>query len=177
MTTIVSILLSDIIPLKDRGIWQGYINIVYASGASAGAALGGILADSIGWRWSFLLQAPMCLLAFITVAIALVLPKREHTDWKAKLRRIDYLGAGLLIIAVFGLLFGLDRGSNVAWRDVYTITSLAVAVPLFGIFLLVEVKIASEPFAPSHVVFERSLLACFLCNYFRYGMAGVETIK
>jgi hypothetical protein len=41
MTTLVSILLSDIVPLRERGTWQGYINIVYASGAASGAPLGG----------------------------------------------------------------------------------------------------------------------------------------
>jgi MFS family permease len=50
MTTVVSILLSDVVPLRERGTWQGYLNIVYATGASAGAPLGGILAD-FGWRW------------------------------------------------------------------------------------------------------------------------------
>jgi MFS family permease len=51
MTTVVSILLSDIIPLRNRGTWQGLVNISYACGASAGAPLGGLLCDSIGWRW------------------------------------------------------------------------------------------------------------------------------
>lgn len=51
MTTVVSILMSDIVPLRQRGSWQGYMNIVYAIGASAGAPLGGLFADSIGWRW------------------------------------------------------------------------------------------------------------------------------
>lgn len=51
MTVVVSILLSDAIPLKDRGTWQGYINIVYAAGAGIGAPMGGFLADGIGWRW------------------------------------------------------------------------------------------------------------------------------
>ncbi len=41
MTTLVSILLSDVIPLRERGTWQGYINIVYATGAGCGAPLGG----------------------------------------------------------------------------------------------------------------------------------------
>ena len=31
MMTVVSILLSDIVPLRERGTWQGYINIVYVS--------------------------------------------------------------------------------------------------------------------------------------------------
>lgn len=40
MTTVVSILLSDLVPLQDRGIWQGTINIVYSAGAGIGAPLG-----------------------------------------------------------------------------------------------------------------------------------------
>lgn len=68
MTTVVSILLSDIVPLRERGTFQGYINIIYATGAGVGAPLGeftrtcvclqsadfdlgGYLADSIGWQW------------------------------------------------------------------------------------------------------------------------------
>ena len=51
MTTVVSILMSDIVPLRDRGLWQGIINIIYATGSGTGAPLGGILADYIGWRW------------------------------------------------------------------------------------------------------------------------------
>lgn len=72
MTTVVSILLSDIVALRDRGAYQGYINIVYASGAGLGApvgelalslstiyinigwltrTIGGAIADYIGWRW------------------------------------------------------------------------------------------------------------------------------
>lgn len=68
MSTVVSILMSDIVPLRERGTWQGIINIIYAFGAGGGAPLGmtngmdgssleadnllgGFLADSIGWRW------------------------------------------------------------------------------------------------------------------------------
>lgn len=40
MTTVVSIMMSDIVPLRERGTWQGVINIIYASGAGCGAPLG-----------------------------------------------------------------------------------------------------------------------------------------
>ena len=40
MTTVVSILMSDIVTLRERGVWQGVINIVYATGAGIGAPLG-----------------------------------------------------------------------------------------------------------------------------------------
>jgi MFS family permease len=51
MNSVVSILLSDLVPLRERGVWQGYINILWAAGTSTGAPLDGLLADSIGWRW------------------------------------------------------------------------------------------------------------------------------
>ncbi len=48
MTTVVSIIMSDIIPLRERGTWQGIINIIYALGAGCGAPLGMYLLSSSG---------------------------------------------------------------------------------------------------------------------------------
>lgn len=169
MTTVVSILLSDIVPLKDRGMWQGYINIVYASGAGCGAPLGGLLADSIGWRWAFMGQAPLCLLAFVSVTLVLKLPKTGDRDWGANLGRIDLLGAAVLVVAVFSMLLGFDRGSNVSWAIPLSYGPLILSVLLFGVFLLVEINYAAEPFAPGHIIFHRSLFAGYLCNFFSFG--------
>lgn len=169
MTTVVSILMSDIVPLRDRGLWQGIINIIYATGSGTGAPLGGILADYIGWRWAFLAQFPMCILAFIAVSFMLKLPARESTHWKDKLRRIDFLGALVLVGAVLGFLLGLDRGSNVSWSMPLTIVSLCVSVVLFGVFILVEIYFAAEPFAPGHIIFSRTFFALYCCNFFSFG--------
>jgi MFS family permease len=51
MNALVVILVTDLVSLRDRGVWQGYINIVFAAGVSAGAPIGGLFTDSIGWRW------------------------------------------------------------------------------------------------------------------------------
>jgi predicted MFS family arabinose efflux permease len=169
MTTVVSILMSDIVPLRERGTWQGIINIIFASGAGIGAPLGGILADSIGWRWAFLGQFPLCVLAFLIVSVALNLPRTEDSDWKTKLARVDFPGALTLVCAVFTLLLGLDRGSNVSWSATITIICLCMALPLFMLFVLVEQKFATEPFAPGRIIFNRSLFACYLCNFFSFG--------
>lgn len=169
MTTVVSILMSDIVPLRDRGLWQGIINIIYATGAGTGAPLGGILSDYIGWRWAFLAQFPLCIIAFIAVSFLLKLPPRDSAHWKTKLRRIDFLGAVVLVGAVLGFLVGLDRGSNVSWRLPLTIASLAVSAVLFVVFILVEIYLAAEPFAPGHIIFNRTFFACYSCNFFSFG--------
>lgn len=169
MTTVVSILMSDAVPLRERGKWQGYINIVYATGAGTGAPLGGILADKIGWRWAFLGQVPLCIVAFVAVSLMLKLPKQDQSHWKQKLKRIDFLGAIVLIAAIFSLLLAFDRGSNDSWKATVTIVSLSLSLPLFALFILVETKVAKEPFAPGHIIFHRSLFACYLCNFFAFG--------
>ena len=73
------------------------------------------------------------------------------------------------MLAVFTMLLGLDRGANESWSATITIVSLCLSVPLFVFFLAVELKLAAEPFAPGRVIFERSLIACFLCNFFSFG--------
>ncbi|CRG90048.1 Vacuolar membrane amino acid uptake transporter fnx2 [Talaromyces islandicus] len=175
MTTVVSILLSDIVPLRDRGLWQGIINIIYATGSGIGAPLGGILADYIGWRWSFIAQAPICLLGFILVTVLLKVPSPDTGDWRSKLRRVDFLGAVVLVGAVLGFLLGLDRGSNVSWSIPISYVPLAVSAVLFIVFVLVEIYIAAEPFAPGHLIFDKTLFACYACNFFSFGgwLAGL----
>ncbi|KAM0559565.1 hypothetical protein ACHAPJ_004089 [Fusarium lateritium] len=166
MNAVVSILLSDLVPLRERGVWQGKINILFFAGTATGAPLGGILADSIGWRWSFLGQVPLCVIAFMAVYFVLDLPPVEHDHWLAKMRKIDFLGAFTLVSAVVALLAGLDSGSNLGWSHIITIVALSLTPVLFGLFLLVEIKVASHPFAPGHIIFDRSLFACYLVNFF-----------
>ncbi|KAI8671380.1 MFS domain-containing protein [Fusarium keratoplasticum] len=174
MNAVVSILLSDLVPLRERGMWQGCINILWAAGTSTGAPLGGLLADSVGWRWSFLGQVPLCFVAFIAVYFVLDLPPVSHDHWLTKVRQIDFLGAFTLVIAVVALLAGLDSGSNLGWSHIITIIALSLAPVFFGLFLFVEMKVAPNPFAPGHIIFDRSLFACYLVNFF--GVAGQMAI-
>ncbi|KAJ3780548.1 member of the major facilitator superfamily [Lentinula aff. detonsa] len=166
MSTVVSIILSDIVPLRSRGVWQGVINIVFASGSSVGAPLGGFLADTIGWRWAFLIQFPAVLLAVISVSVALRLPAIENTDFKAKIKRVDFAGAASLVTCIFFLLFGLDNGGNVTWTDKTTLGSLIASVIMFILFGSIEMELAKEPFAPKRIVLNKSLIASYFVNFF-----------
>ncbi|KKA31180.1 hypothetical protein TD95_004472 [Thielaviopsis punctulata] len=170
MNAVVSILMTDVLPLRDRGVWQGYMNIIFAMGTSTGAPLGGLLADSVGWRWSFLCQVPLCIAAFVTVSVFLQLPRTDTAHWREKMAKVDFLGALFLVLTVTALLFGLDFGSNRGWTAVVTVASLT-AVPVFAtLFVLVEKHMATHPFAPGHVIFNKALFGCYMANFF--GVAG-----
>lgn len=110
-----------------------------------------------------------CLIAIASVSFLFHLPQRQsETPWRKQLPRIDILGALLLILTIFGLLFGLDRGSNISWRSPLTIASLCAAVPLSIAFLAVETRFAVEPFTPGHIIFDKALFACYTQNFFGY---------
>lgn len=96
------------------------------------------------------------------------LPKREASHWLEKLAKVDFTGAVFLVSAVLCLLLGLDNGSNVGWHHLYTIVPLAISPALLAIFLFVEIKVASHPFAPGHVILDRSLCAAYLTNFFNF---------
>jgi hypothetical protein len=115
---------------------------------------------------AFLGQFPLSIFASAVVYFVLDIPKAEDWHWREKLRRIDFLGAFSLVIAIFCLLVGLDRGSNVSWSDIYAIVFTSFSLPLFALFIFIEMKIASYPFAPGHIIFERSLFASYLTNFF-----------
>ena len=204
MLIVVTILLSDFIPLRERGTYQGYLNLIGAVGSTSGGPIGLLLVQTRsfdrrltsrskegflykalvgdGKRYflacilcahadgrAFLIQVLICLIAIVSVGLLLHLPKRQsETPWRKQLPRIDFLGALLLALTISGLLFGLDRGSNVSWRSPLTIASLCATVPLSIAFLGVETRLAVEPFTPGHVIFDKALFACYTQNFFGY---------
>ncbi|KAL8799210.1 MAG: hypothetical protein Q9182_006070 [Xanthomendoza sp. 2 TL-2023] len=169
MLIVVTVLLSDLIPLRERGTYQGYLNLIGAIGSTSGGPIGGLFVQSIGWRWAFLIQVFLCLVAMLAVAFFLHPPHRKSEgSLKEQLKHIDFLGALLLILIVFVILFGLDRGANVSWRSPLTIASLCAIIPFLLAFLWVETRFASEPFTPGHVIFDKALCACYVQNFFGY---------
>lgn len=67
------------------------------------------------------------------------------------------------------LLVGLDCGSNLGWSHTLTIVALSLAPAVFAAFIYVEMRIATHPFAPGHVIFDKALFACYLANFFSIG--------
>ncbi|KAI0821779.1 MFS general substrate transporter [Trametes gibbosa] len=166
MTTLAFIVMSDVAPLRQRGTLQGFANIAFAAGQATGAPLGGLLADSIGWRWAFLIQVPLTVLAILSVSLGLNLPRSAPSGvLRTKLARIDFAGAFTLVLTVFTLLLGLDLGGNVSWRAPLTISALAASALFLVVFATVELRWAREPLAPSRIVANRALAAAYACNF------------
>ncbi|KAF8455901.1 major facilitator superfamily domain-containing protein [Terfezia claveryi] len=187
MTTVASILMSDIVSIRKRGTWQGILNIIFALGAAVGGPLGGWLSDTVGWRWAFIGQAPLTLIAFLTVTFALHLPQapvkytgvitgQQVASVKTKLLRVDFPGAFTLVLAIFSFLISLDLSINSIGFSMSSLITLSIflgSVLLFVSFYHIEKSYSAEPFCPPALVKRREILSPCVANFFCFGSAMV----
>lgn len=143
---------SDMIPFRKRGMYQAMQNGVFGFGSIAGASFGGAIADHIGWRWCFLAQVPLSVMAFVVGWYVLKdqegsfsIDQGLSTAWK----RVDFSGALLLVAAISIQLLGLSFGGNeLPWTSPWVVGSLIGSVALFAAFLKVEAKTGAMPVIP-----------------------------
>ncbi|KAJ6038524.1 hypothetical protein N7499_004378 [Penicillium canescens] len=154
LMTMATIINSDLIPFRQRGMYQAIQNVSYGFGAICGASFGGSIVDSIGWRWCFLLQVPVSLFALVMGYKVLKFPARP-TDTSPDGRmqgiwhQIDFLGACLLILALSAQLVGLSLGGNILpWSDVWVILPLVASLILLVAFIMVEATTSAVPLIP-----------------------------
>ncbi|KAJ4372895.1 hypothetical protein N0V83_003186 [Neocucurbitaria cava] len=162
MSALVSILITDLVPLREVATWRSYVNVVATTGRSIGGPLGGWLADSVGWRWSFLGQVPLASIAIILIAIVLPSRVQHHLDDRpqgSRLARIDFVGATLMTLSILGLLIPLEIGGDrVPWTSPI-ITILVTGSAVFGaLFLATEAWVAKEPIIPLPLLRQRGVV-------------------
>lgn len=155
MTALVSILITDLVPLRDVAMWRSYVNIAATTGRSIGGPVGGWLADTVGWRWSFLGQSPAAGIAILLIAA--VLPSRHATSNSngaqsgegGKLGRVDFTGAGFMMSTILCFLLPLQIGGDrVAWSHPLIFGLLGGACVFGAGFVVVEGRFAREPIIP-----------------------------
>ncbi|KAI8715014.1 MFS domain-containing protein [Fusarium sp. LHS14.1] len=151
MTAMASVIITDLAPLREVASWQSYMNVIATVGRSIGGPLGGLLADTIGWRWSFLGQAPI--FAASMVICGLLLPSTSHgtqeSSISSRLARIDAVGALLLGATVLSLMMPLEiGGQKIPWNHPIIFALFAASIVLAVAFVLVESRWAKEPIFP-----------------------------
>ncbi|KAI0037157.1 major facilitator superfamily domain-containing protein [Vararia minispora EC-137] len=146
------------------GVGGGYINIVWATGSAFGGPAGGVLAGSIGWRWSFLLQVPLTIVAFTAVAFMLHVPQPAPAPWSEKARRVDFAGSVCLVCTLTALLTALDRGGNIGWDSISTSLALIICTASAITFVIVETWVAREPVAPVRILTNPTLVSPYVCS-------------
>lgn len=149
----------DIYTLAERAKVQGCLASVWAISSVVGPTLGGVFSTLGIWRWIFLINIPLCLLA------GWMLVRAFHEDVERTKHRVDYPGAALLTVSLSLLILGaLEGGQAWEWNSAISIGVFAASAVLFGLFLLVERK-AAEPVLPPWVVSRRLLATTALISF------------
>ncbi|KAL8693851.1 MAG: hypothetical protein Q9218_001407 [Villophora microphyllina] len=165
LTAISTFVGSDLVPLRKRGLWQGFGNVFYGIGAGLGGVFGGYINDTLGWRIAFLIQVPFTVLSGLLVFFTVRIPIKvsDQSTWK----RIDFLGALTLIFTLVLLLLGINSGGNiVSWTHPLVLVSLPLSALSMLAFIYVEANHASEPVIPVRLLLDRTVLSACLTNWF-----------
>jgi DHA2 family multidrug resistance protein len=129
----------DINPREKMGQAMAMFGLGIMVAPIVGPTLGGVLTENFGWRWVFLVNLPVGLLAF--AALWFNMPKEQ-----IKLRRFDFFGFGMLAIAIAATQMIFDRGQGVGWFESPEVWIYAIlAISGFWMFV-VHCATAENPF-------------------------------
>jgi EmrB/QacA subfamily drug resistance transporter len=126
----------------ERAKAMGIFGFVAAGGGSIGVLLGGILTDTINWHWIFLVNFP------IGVAVVLLsLRLLPEANVAPADRRLDIGGAVTVTAALMIAVYAIVNANEKGWTSLHTLGLLGVALAIFLVFLMIEVRVKS-PLVP-----------------------------
>jgi EmrB/QacA subfamily drug resistance transporter len=150
--------IGEIVSPRERGRYLGFIGAVYVVAAVGGPVLGGLVVETLGWRWIFTLYPPLGALAFVVLALTLRLPRPSER------LPIDYPGAIALAATVVAVIF-FAQTRQLAW--------LAV-IPVAGTAWVISTRFAVDPILPFRLFRDRAfaipVAISFLIGFALFGV-------
>ncbi|KAI0685402.1 Mfs1.2 [Cytidiella melzeri] len=162
---VTSIIVSDLVPLQERGLYSSLIGLTWAFAAAIGPLVGGALAQNGQWRWFFYMNLPIIGLAAILV-IAFLRMNTPPGTVREKLNRMDWIGNLIFVAASTSTAIALTWGGlNYSWNSAATLVPLIVGLCGLVFFLFYEARFASHPIVPFELVSNRTSLSGYLQTF------------
>jgi EmrB/QacA subfamily drug resistance transporter len=164
-------IIADLVPLRERGRYQGLMTAVMPLAFIGGPLLGGFLTDNLSWRWAFYINLPLGVLALVVVALTMHLPGRRQGQVS-----IDWRGAGLLAAGIAALtLLTSWGGTQYAWSSAPIIILGVVTVAALGAFVALERRV-TEPILSLALFRSRNFSAATILTLFTgFALFGAMT--
>jgi EmrB/QacA subfamily drug resistance transporter len=141
-------IIGDIVPPRERAKYQGYFLAVFGTSSVLGPVVGGFFAGQpeilgiTGWRWVFLVNVPIGLVALFVVDRTLHL---RHTRLD---HRIDFGGAAALTVGLVPLLLVAEQGQLWGWASKWSLLCFGIGLIGLVTFFLVERAMGAEALLP-----------------------------
>ncbi len=142
-------IIASIIPPRQRGRYSGYMAGVMAVATVSGPLLGGVIVDSLGWRWCFWVAVPFA------VAGLGMLQEFLHVETIRREVRIDVLGAlAITAAAALPLIWVSFAGTSFAWWSAETAYFLVGTLLALAAAVVVERR-HPDPLVPPRIIADR----------------------
>jgi MFS family permease len=157
ISSLVSIIVSDLVSLKERGKYQGLISLAVGAGAITGPFVaGGLVRYEDGWRWTFWI--PAILASACLCLLWLLLPLKPMTGrWQDKVKQMDWLGIFTSVAGIVLLLIPISSGGSIwPWKSAYIIPMIIVGGLCFIFFVVHQGYWSRLPIMPWRLYQDRS---------------------
>lgn len=158
---LTEIVVTDLVPMRERGKWFSLISSMWALGTVFGPLLGGGFAEKVSWRWIFWINLP-----FIGIGVPMVIfflkLHFQPSSLVQKLVRIDWVGVVVFVAATTGLLIPITWGGvQYAWDSWRTLVPLVVCGVALVCFIVYEDRYAANPLILTRVFKNRTAASTF----------------
>jgi EmrB/QacA subfamily drug resistance transporter len=170
MVTAMAVI-GEVIPLRERGRYQGALGAVFGVTTVIGPLLGGFFTDHLTWRWAFWINVPVALVVLAVGAVAI--PPLAKA---AKRVVIDYAGILFVGLGASGLTLATSWGGGTyAWSSPMIIGLFAASAAALAVFVWVETRVA-EPILPIRLFASPVFTVCCILGFVvGFAMLGALT--
>ncbi|GAA1355267.1 MDR family MFS transporter [Catellatospora bangladeshensis] len=154
-----SAVIADVVPLSERGKYQGLIGALFGVSTVVGPLLGGLFVDHLSWRWAFYVNLPLGVVVLVVGALAMPGVRARGKP------RIDYAGILLIGLAATGLTLVTSWGGvEYDWTSPTILWMAAGSLVALGLFVAVEQR-AAEPMLPMRLFRGRVFTVCSVLSF------------
>lgn len=166
----IELIVSDLVPLRERGAYMGVVFAVFSLGTALGPFIGGAIVQHSSWRWVFFINLPIAGAALVLHVLFLRVNYDRETTIVTKLKKIDYVGNGILIASVVAVLIALSwGGSKYTWSSYHVLVPLLLGVVGMAIFHWYEtMPWVKNPTLPSRIFTRRTPAAALVIAFINF---------
>lgn len=170
ITVTASALIGEVVPLRERGRYQGILGAVFGVTTVIGPLLGGYFTDYLTWRWAFWVNVPIS--AVVIVVATAAIPALAASAKPV----IDYSGITFIGLGAAGLTLATSWGGTLyAWGSPTIIGLFVGAALALGVFVVVERR-AAEPILPIRLFASPVFTVCCVLSFVvGFAMLGALT--